>query len=208
MITVSAFNWVPDFAKGLVRDLPVRWALEEAGLSYSAKLIGHPDKDTATYRDWQPFGQVPAFDDGKLRFFESGAIVLYIAEQSPVLLPDDPFQRRRAISWLFAALSTIDPVIRGFHLVEEAPAAREKVSGLLKSRLAALAAVLKNKEYLEDRFTVGDLMMGFVLRSLRDTDLVFGDTVLGPYLARLEARPAFARALSAQLGDFLAEPPV
>lgn len=210
MITISAFQWVPDFARGLVRDLPVRWALEEAGFSYQAKLIGRADQATAQYRAWQPFGQVPAYDDGAVRLFESGAIVLHIAEQSAALLPPDPVLRAVVKSWLFAALNTVDPVIRTFNVLAdngEAPALRDKAREMLKMRLAALAEVLKDKDYLAGSFTAADITMGYVLRVLRNTDFVTTDPVLGPYLARCEARPAFQRALAAQLGDFLPDPP-
>ena len=210
MITISAWNWVPDFARGLVRDLPVRWALEEAGLSYTAMVIGRADQASAQYGQWQPFRQVPAYDDGVVRLFESGAIVLYIAGQSPTLLPQDAALRARVTSWVIAALNTIDPVIRSFHLVgdsDEAPALREKVAALLKTRLAALTEALGDKDYLTGTFSAADLMMAFVLRNLRTTELVTADPILGPYLARCEARPAFQRALAAQLADFLPEPP-
>jgi len=210
MITISAWNWVPDFARGLVRDLPVRWALEEAGLSYTAKVIGRPDQASAQYREWQPFRQVPAFDDGVVRLFESGAIVLYIAEQSRTLLPQDAALRAQATSWVIAALNSIDPVIRSFHLVgdsDEAPALAEKVGALLTTRLAAVATALGDKDYLTGSFTAGDLMMAFIMRNLRTTERVTADPILGPYLARCEARPAFQRALAAQLADFLPEPP-
>jgi len=209
MITISAFQWVPEFARGLVRDLPVRWALEEAGLSYQATLICQDVQRSAEYRNWQPFGQVPAYDDGTVRLFESGAIVLHIAGKSAALLPEDAAARAQVTSWVFAALNTIDPVIRSFNLTAdsaEAPALRDKVGEMLKTRLAALAVVLKDRDYLVGSFTAADIVMGTVLRPLRKTTIVTSDPVLGPYLARCEARPAFQKALAGQLGDFIPDP--
>src|ERR671921_854022 len=111
MIIVTAFKWVPPFAQGLVRDLRVRWALEEAGLRYEVKLLVDGEKDGTDYRAWQPFGQVPAYEENGLKLFESGAIVLRIAERSETLLPGDPAARARAVEWLFAALNTIEPPV-------------------------------------------------------------------------------------------------
>ena len=111
-IEVSAFRWVPPFARGLVRDLRVRWALEEAGLAYDTRLIGREDQSSASYRVLQPFGQVPAYRENGLELFESGAIVLHVAERSEVLLPRDPAGRARAIVWMFAALSSVEPHVQ------------------------------------------------------------------------------------------------
>jgi glutathione S-transferase len=127
MIKVGAFRWVPPFARGLVRDLRVRWALEEAGLPYQARLIGPDDQKSASYRAMQPFGQVPAFEDENLVLFESGAILLHIAEQSDVLMPSDPKARARTIAWMFAALNSVEPHIQNltaidlFHSDQEPP---------------------------------------------------------------------------------------
>lgn len=213
MITVSAFEWVPDFAKGLVRDLPVRWALEEAGIPYQTKTIDLEVKQSPEYKSWQPFGQVPAFDDGQIRMFESGAIVLHIAEKSDALMPSDPAGRARATTWMFAAVNSIDPVnlLHAFVTVFNADApwakeARGPVLERVKKRLDDLSAYLKGREWLEDRFTAGDLMMACVLRPLRGSGLVDSDPVLGPYVKRCEARPAFQRALAAQLADFTGQP--
>ncbi|HEV2866104.1 MAG TPA: glutathione S-transferase family protein [Allosphingosinicella sp.] len=209
MIRVTAFKWVPPFAKGLVRDLRVRWALEEAGIDYEPVLIppeGHP---TAEYLQWQPFGQVPAYEEDGLRLFESGAIVLHVAEKSESLLPADPAARARAVQWLFAALNSIEPGIQNlaaidlFYTQEEwAKQRRPGAEEFVQKRLAALAGVLGDKEWLsDDRFTCGDLMMASVLRILRHTDLV-AQAGLADYLARNEARPAFQRALQAQMAAF------
>ena len=216
-IVVTAFKWVPPFAKGLVRDLRVRWALEEAGLPYEQKLIGPEDQASAEYRALQPFGQVPVMvseDDqgGTLELFESGAIVLGIAERPEAgdsLLPADPAQRSRAITWLFAALNSIEPQVQNlagidlFYAGEEwAKLRRPGAEAMVQKRLSELAAALGDKDYLEDHFSIGDLVMTTVLRILRHTDLVDREPKLAAYLARCEARPAFQRALAAQMAVF------
>jgi glutathione S-transferase len=213
MITVTAYNWVPDFAKGLVRDLRPRWALEEAGIAHKVKLIDHEMKLTPEYRSWQPFSQVPAYEDDEVQLFESGAIVLRIAEKSQVLLPADSAGRARAMAWVFAALNSVEPFIMGLVNVDVfnskepwAKEARPSAEALVKKRLADLAERLSGREWLEDRFTVGDLMMASVLRIPHYSNLITSDPVLGPYLARCEARPAFQRALDAQLSSFAAAP--
>jgi glutathione S-transferase len=197
MITVSAFKWVPPFAQGLVRDLRVRWALEEAGLPYQARLIGRDDQASADYRALQPFGQVPAFEEDGLAFFESGAIVLHIAA------------RARAVTWLFAAINSIEPPIQQLAEIdlgnadkEWAKARRPEVEKRVQRRLAELAACLGERDYLEGRFTAGDLMMTSVLRILRHTDLVAAEPKLAAYQARCEGRPAFGRALRDQMAAF------
>lgn len=213
MITISAFDWVPDMAKGHVRDLRVRWALEEAGLPYRTKLINHQEKLSEGYREWQPFCQVPAYDDGEVRMFESGAIVLHIGEKSEALLPKEPAARARAMTWVMAALNSLDPFILCLMMAAVfnadkpwAKEARPEAESYVKKRLANLAQCLRGRDWLEDRFTVGDLMMACTLRSLSFSDLVTSDPVLGPYLKRCEARPAFQRALAAQLADFTGQP--
>lgn len=210
MITISAFRWVPDFAKGQVRDLRVRWALEEAGIPYRTRLLEQGDKDKPDYRAWQPFGQVPAFEEDGLQLFESGAIVLHIAEKSEVLLPKDAAARARAMQWVIAALSSIEPFIMNVGILHFAFPGESWVEQALPSlvarmniRLAALSASLGDKPFLDGaRFTVGDLMMATVLRIFDGTDLVRGDKRLSAYIDRCIARPAFDRALKAQLADF------
>lgn len=214
MIRITAFAWVPDLAQGLVRDLRVRWALEEAGLPYEERLLELGENKADAYRRLQPFGQVPVYEEDGLTLFESGAIVLHIARRCPVLLPDDAAQRARAVAWVFAALNSIENPIQGlaeidlFHAGEEW--ARQRRPGAVdgvRLRLGELAAWLRGRQYLEDRFTAGDLMMTTVLRSLRHTDLVSSDPVLAPYVARCEARPAFQKALAAQLAPFARNAP-
>ena len=210
MITLYSYRWVPDFARGLVRDLRVRWALEEAGLDYQEWLIGlGDDQNSPAYRACQPYGQVPAYEEGGLVLFESGAIVLHIGEKSEALLPAEPKARARAICWLFSALNTIEPPIQRlaeldlFHAGETwAQAMRPEAEVWVKKRLSELAAALGDKPYLEGEFTIGDLMMATVLQILRHTDLVAGEPRLQAYLERCEARPAFQRALRDQLASF------
>ncbi|UQA56847.1 glutathione S-transferase family protein [Polyangium aurulentum] len=209
MITVTAFKWVPPFAQGLVRDLRVRWALEEAGLAYDTRLIGQEDKTSADYRALQPFGQVPAFEEDGRVLFESGAIVLHIGERSEALLPADEAGRARAVAWVFAALNSIEVFIQQLAEIdlfypdqEWAKLNRPRVEGAVKKRLQELAAWIGDREYLEDRFTAGDLMMTTVLRVLRHTDLVDAEPVLKAYKERCERRPAFQKALAAQMASF------
>jgi glutathione S-transferase len=214
MIKVSAFRWVPPFAQGLVRDLRVRWALEEAGLAYEAMLIGPEDQSSDAYRDLQPFGQVPAYEEGDLKIFESGAIVLHIAEGSEALLPTEPDARARAKTWMFAALNTIEPHIQNlseidlFHPGEAwAIARRPAAVEMVKSRLADLVGWLDGRDYLEDRFTAADLLMTTVLRILRHTSMVADIPELDAYRLRCEARPAFRKALADQLTTFVENAP-
>ena len=210
MITISAFKWVPDFARGQVRDLRVRWALEEAGLPYRTRLLDQGDLDKPEYRALQPFGHVPIFAEDGFLLFESGAIVLHIGERSEALLPKDPEARARATQWLIAALNSIEPfvmnvaVIDLFYANEEwAKLRRPGAVEFVQRRLSALSSSLGDKPYLDgDRFTAGDLMMTTVLRILKHTDIVTSDARLAAYIDRCTARPAFKRAFDAQVGDF------
>ena len=214
MITISAFKWVPPFAQGLVRDLRVRWALEEAGLAYREKLIDQEDQKSEAYRSLQPFGQVPTFEDGGLKLFESGSIVLHIAERSDALMPAEPDARSRVKMWLFTALNTIEPHIMYlaevdlFHAKEDwAKQRRPAVVKMIQKRLKELSAQLRDREYLEGRFTVADLLMTTVLRIPRNTTLVQEVPVLDAYRLRCEARPAFKKALDAQMAVFAKHAP-
>ena len=210
MITISAFKWVPDFAYGQVRDLRARWALEEAGIPYKTRLLALGDQDKPDYRALQPFGQVPILQDGDFTLFESGAIVLYIGERSETLLPKDPLARAHATQWLIAALNSIEPFLMNVALIdlfyaneEWAKLRRPGAVDFAKRRLGGLSKSLGDKPYLDgDRFTAGDLMMTTVLRILKHTDIVTGDKRLASYIDRCTARPAFKRALDAQVGDF------
>jgi glutathione S-transferase len=210
MITISAFKWVPDFAQGQVRDLRARWALEEAGLHYQTRLLEQGDQDKPAYRAMQPFGQVPILEEDGFVLFESGAIVLYIGERSETLLPRDSGARARATQWLLAALSSIEPFLMNVALIdlfyaneEWAKLRRPGAVEFAQKRLSALSNSLGEKPYLDgDRFTAGDLMMTTVLRILRHTDILASDQRLAAYVERCTARPAFKRALDAQMGDF------
>ncbi|HWJ69991.1 MAG TPA: glutathione S-transferase family protein [Sphingobium sp.] len=206
-IEVTGFAWVPPFARGQVRDLRVRWALEEIGLDYRTRLLdrrdGRTDDDPG-----QPFGQVPVYREGGLTLFECGAIALHIAEKDERLLPREPIPRARAIAWLFAALNSIDPMMGALLEIDlfsggaqwgvlRRPAAAVRLEG----RLAQLGAALGAQDWLEERFTVGDLMMVATLRNLKPGQLFMPQNLMD-YIARGEARPAFQAALAAQLGDF------
>jgi glutathione S-transferase len=207
MITISAFRWVPPFAKGQVRDLRVRWALEEAGLPYQARLLSQGDQDKPDYRALQPFGQVPIFQEDGHVLFESGAIVLHIGARSDVLLPNDQRARDRAVQWVIAALNSIEPhlmnvaAIEVFYADQEwARLRRQGATDFARHRLNGLSEALSDKPYLDgERYTAGDLIMSSVLR-IRPELL---DARLARYVERCCARPAFARALSAQMNDFV-----
>ena len=207
-IEVTGFNWVPEGPRGLVKDLRVRWALEEAGLDYRFRGIGL--ERPANYRDDQPFEQVPCFNDGKVRIFESGAIVQYIAEQSEALLPSEPQQRYRAIQWSYAALSSIEPFVQFRTLLDSfwadrdwAAPAKPTFDELARLRLKQLSDRLGEHDWLDgSRFTIGDLMMVTVLR-LADRGQLLGETPsLTAYVKRGEARTAFQRALNDQLATY------
>ena len=211
---ITAFRWVPDFAAGLVRDLRIRWALEEIGRPYRVRLLDAMHPRPADYFLEQPFGQVPAFRDDQVRLFESGAILIHLAIEDDRLLPTDRNERMRAVAWLIAALNSVEPMI--FELVnidifcrgqdwtrERRPQVVEKI----EARLKLLADALGDRDWLEGRFTIGDLMMVSVLRNLRHTGLVAGQPVLAAYVARGEVRPAFQRALADQLAVFAEHEP-
>jgi glutathione S-transferase len=211
MITLYAFRNVPPFAQGLVRDVRVRWALEEAGIPYREKLIGPEDQASAAYRALQPFGQVPAIETDDLNLFESGAIVLHLAERSEALMPSDASGRARTTAWIFAAVNSVEPALQTYALLDlfyagEAWAAGRRPSALemVHKKLASLEGWLAGRDYLEDRFTAGDLMMTTVLRILRHTDIVATSPVLKAYQERCEARPAFVKALADHLRPFKA----
>ncbi|MBA4226915.1 MAG: glutathione S-transferase [Hyphomonas sp.] len=215
MREVTAYTWVPDFAQGFVKDLRVRWALEEAGLPYTERLIDHQQKLQPDHLARQPFAQVPVYRDDEGELFESGAIVLHIAEGSPALMPAEAAARARVTSWAFAALNSIEPHVANvtgtqlFH--GEAPWAEgylESARAMMNARLKQLSRWLKGKDYLEaERFTAADLLMASVLREIeRDGGFErFPD--LAAYCERCTARPAFTRALEAQLKVFAAHEP-
>jgi glutathione S-transferase len=216
MIRVTAFRWVPPFAQGLVRDLRVRWALEEAGLPYEEHLIDGDDQKSAYYRALQPFGQVPVLEEDESTMFESGAIVLHIAERSPALMPDGGRDRERVRTWMLAALNTVEPPIMMLNFIdlqavgvgEGTKPLRETVAARVGTRLDNLASFLGDREHLvADRFTAADLLMTTVLRALRNTDLVASRATLDAYRRRGETRPAFQKALEAQMAAFAKHAP-
>jgi glutathione S-transferase len=211
MINCYAFGAVPPFVQGLVRDLRVRWALEEAGLPYRVTLVGYGEGMTplTTYKSVQPFGQVPAIEDGPVVLFESGAIVLYVAEKSRDLLPGDAAGRAQVTQWMFAALNTMEPAIDQlagidlFYAGEAwAQARRPAVEEFVRRRLADLAGCLGDRPYLAGSFSAADILMAAVLRTLRHTDLVAAEPVLRAYKERCEARPAFTKALADHMAPF------
>jgi len=210
MITLTTYKWVPDFAQPLMRAFRVRWALEEAGIPYAVRHVTLGDEPRSpAHLARQPFGQAPAIEDDGLTLHESGAIALYIAEKSEALMPKDRVGRERATAWVFSALNSIENVVQElgsiifFH--KDAAWAKERrpqVEHFVRLRLGQLAQALGDKDYLEGRFSVGDLMMADVLRIIDSTGIINEFPTLKAYRARCEARPAFQRALKAQLEGF------
>jgi glutathione S-transferase len=211
MIKLTAFRSLPPFAQGLARDFRVRWALEEARVPYEVRLIGPEDQASAAYRALQPFGSIPAIEADGLKLFESGAIVLYIAEKSEALAPADAHGLARTKAWMFAALNSVEPAVTTlggldlFHAREAwAAESRPVAVAAVQKRLAALEQWLGGRDYLEDRFTAGDLLMTTVLRVLRHTDIVSARPTLRAYQERCEARPAFQKAMVDHLKPYQA----
>jgi glutathione S-transferase len=210
---VTAFGWVPDFARGLVRDLRVRWALEEIDRPYDSELLNARAPRPDEYLARQPFDQVPAYSEGGLELFETGAILLYLGERDERLLPAEGQRRWTAISWLFSALNSVEPfVLRITHydLFQKdkpwMPAAREASLGLCRKKLERVNNALEGKDWLAGQFSIADIAMVTVLNNLRHTELVAEYPALAAYKARGEARPAYKRALDAQYADFTPEP--
>ena len=215
MVEITAFSWVPEFAQGLVRDLRIRWALEEIDRPYRVRLLDALNPRPADYFHEQPFGQVPAYCDDEVQLFESGAILIHLGLGDERLLPGDAEGRGRAIAWLIAALNSVEPMIfelinidifnRGQDWTRER---RPQVVERIEARLQLLAEALDDRDWFEDRFTIGDLMMVSVLRNLRHTDIVAGQPRLAALVERGGARPAFQRALADQLAVFRENQPV
>jgi glutathione S-transferase len=204
--TISVFERSPDRGMGLSRDMRVRWALEEVGQPYEVRRVPFAALRGAEHLRRQPFGKIPAYEDGKLVLFESGAIVLHIAEHHAGLLPEDADARARAIAWIFAALSTVEPPILDLQTAKFAegdkPWATERmplVRGRIRERLTQLSDYLGDAEWLDDAFSAGDLIMVHVLLRLRPSGLLDEYPTLAAYVARGEARPAYQRAFAAQL---------
>jgi len=209
--TITAFESSPDRGRGLARDMAVRWAFEEVGQPYDVRLVSFREMKQPAHLARQPFGQIPSYEDGDLVLFESAAIVLHIAERHGGLLPDDPNARARAIAWMFAAKSTVEPVIverEAAILLERDRSWFEDRMPLLddrvRARLGPLSDRLGDADWLDGEFSAGDLLMVNVLRRPAATPLLGDHPNLLAYVARGEARPAFRRAFDAQHAVFLA----
>jgi glutathione S-transferase len=207
--TITAFKTSPDRGRGLARDMSVRWALEEVGQPYDVRLVTFTEMKEPAHRAIQPFGQIPTYEDGELTLFESGAIVLHIAERHPGLLPDDADARARAIAWMFAALVTMQPPIVEHGMASlferDKPWFEDRLPGLeqqVRARLGDLSNRLSDAEWLDGAFSAADIAMVTVLRRLGSSGLVQDYPNLAAYVARAEARPAFKRAFDAQLAVF------
>ncbi len=204
--TITAFERSPDGGKGLARDTRVRWALEEAGQAYEVRLVSFAAMKQAAHRALHPFGQIPTYEEGDLVLFESGAIVFHIAQQHEVLLPHDANARARAITWMFAALNTIEPPILDLQTAKilegDKPWCEQRmplVKDRIRQRLGELSTRLGDADWLDGAFSVGDLMMVSVLLRLRASGLLDKFPTIAAYVARGEARPAYQRAFAAQL---------
>lgn len=204
-ITITAFERSPDGGKGLARDTRVRWALEEAGVPYQVRLVSFRALKEPAHLALHPFGQIPTYEEGDLVLFETGAIVLHIAERHAGLLPADAGARARAIAWMFAAVNTMEPPILELATATlfeaDAPWAKERlplVQERARGRLRQLSAHLGAAPWLDGAFSAGDLMMTSVLLRLRSSGLLDEHPNLAAYVARAEARPAYQRAFAAQ----------
>jgi glutathione S-transferase len=213
MLRITTYNWVPVFAQGYVRDLPLRWACEEMSLPYELRLITRQDKDSKEHRKLQPFGQVPVLEDGDVTIFESGAILLHLGEKSEILLPKEASKKARARTWVFAALNSIDPVVREFRAAadnadkqEWAKLRQPQALENMKNRLRELNQWLQGREFLEEQFSVGDMMMTIMLRNI-EPEILAEFPEVAKLQATCEARPAFQKALAAQLKTFAEHSP-
>ena len=207
--TITAFESSPDRGKGLSRDVRVRWALEEAGQPYDVRLLSFAALKQPGHLALQPFGQIPTYEEGDLTLFDSGAIVLHIAERHAGLFPEDANGRARAITWMFTAVSTMEPPIveHGMMRLFEShePWFEPRIAMIeqrVRTRLAQLSARLGDADWLDGAFSAGDLLMISVLQRLRSSNLVDEYPNLAAYVARGEARPAYQRAFAAQLAVF------
>lgn len=207
--TITAFASSPDRGQGLARDMTVRWALEEVGQPYEVRLVSFKAMKEAAHRRIHPFGKIPTYEEGDLALFESGAIVFHIAERHAGLLPADANARARAITWMFAALSTVEPPIverSSAVLVEKDKSWHEERLAMLDDRvcvrLGELSSRLGPADWLDGSFSAGDLLMVAVLRRLNSSGLLQKYPNVSAYVARGEARPAFKRAFAAQLAVF------
>ena len=205
-ITITAFERSPDGGKGLARDTRVRWALEEAGLHYDVRLVSFRAMKEPAHMALHPFGQIPTYEEDGLVLFETGAIVLYIAQRHGGLLPEDANARARAVAWMFAAVNTVEPPILELVTARifegDKPWSKERlplVEERVRDRLRQLSTYLGDAEWLDGPFSAGDLMMVSVLLRTRPSGILDEFPVLAAYVARGEARPAYQRAFAAQL---------
>jgi glutathione S-transferase len=212
-ITITAFERSPDGGKGLARDTRVRWALEEVGQPYEVRQVSFRAMKEPPHLALHPFGQIPTYEEGDLALFETGAIVLHIAERYPGLLPDDAHARARAIMWMFASVNTVEPPILDLVVAKflegDKPWTAERmplVEGRIRDRLSQLATRLGDAEWLDGAFSAGDLMMVSVLLRLRASGLLDEYANLAAYVARGESRPAYKRAFDAQHALYAGKP--
>lgn len=213
-ITITAFERSPDGGMGLARDTRVRWALEEVGQAYKVRPVSFSAMKEPAHLALHPFGQIPTYEDGDLVLFESGAIIFHIASHFPGLLPVDANARARAVTWMFAALSTVEPPILELATARfqegDKPWTKERlplIADRIRHRLEQLSARLGDADWLDGGFSAGDLMMVSVLLRLRPSGILNDFPSLAAYVARGEARPAYKRAFAAQLAFNTAEPP-
>jgi len=209
---ITAFAASPDRGQGMARDMPVRWAFEEVGQPYDVRLVSFTEMKQPAHLAHQPFGQIPSYEEGGLSLFESGAIVFHIAQSHAGLLPEEPKARARAVTWMFAALSTIEPVITEWEVPEyfeqHKPWYQERqrlLDDRVRARLRRLSTRLGSADWLDGAFSAGDLLMVQVLRRLTGSGLLEEFPNLAAYVARGEARPAYGRAFAAQLAVFTAQ---
>ena len=213
-ITITACERSPDGGMGLARDTRVRWALEEVGLPYDVRPVSFSAMKQPAHLAVHPFGQIPTYEDGDLALFETGAIVFHIASRHPGLLPDDADARARAVTWIFAALNTVEPPILELATAKFAegdkPWSKERmplIADRIRHRLGQLSARLGDAEWLDGQFSAGDLMMASVLLRVRPSGILDEFPRLAAYVARAEARPAYQRAFADQLAFNTAKPP-
>jgi glutathione S-transferase len=212
--TITAFERSPDRGKGLARDMRVRWALEEVGQPYEVRLVSFGAMKEPAHRALQPFGQIPTYEEGDLVLFESGAIVFHIAERHAGLLPNDANARARAITWMFAAVNTVEAPILDLQTTRFLEGDKTwfsqrlpMVEDRIRNRLGELSGRLGDADWLDGAFSAGDLMMVAVLLRLRPSGMLDEYPKLAAYVARGEARPAYKRAFAAQLAVFTGKPP-
>jgi glutathione S-transferase len=203
-ITITAFERSPDGGKGLARDTRVRWALEEVGQPYEVRPVSFRAMKEPAHLEVHPFGQIPTYEEGDLALFETGAIVFHIAKRHAGLLPDDPNARARAITWMFAALNTVEPPILELVTARIFESDKPWAKDRLRSRLQQLSVRLGDADWLDGGFSAGDLMMVSVLLRLKSSGMLTEFPNLAAYVARGEARPAYKRAFDAQLAAYRA----